>query len=299
MTKESIINELVTAVQDRIGEGRKVGHREVKKNNGVVLDGITIELPTPEGCGAVGLSVTFYINEFLPDLLAGDAYIYDVADIIVKRDAEADHDRMTGDLEGKPFTTPEFVLDNVHRCLINTEKNKELLENAFSKQFNDLSIVYRVFLGGGASFLLTNNAVEAIGVAEDEIDARARANDKWFWTHDGMTSLLLQMVPQIPGFDASDIPLVDDVMIVASNRDKLYGAAVMTDGEYLSKIVRGDSYIFPSSVHECIIVPTSQGDINDFRDMVHDVNRTAVEESDILSDNVYFFNAATKQVSIA
>ena len=50
----------------------------------------------------------------------------------------------------------------------------------------------------------------------------------------------------------------------------------------------GECYIVPSSVHEVIFVPKdNMDDIQEFRELVREVNNIMIPKQDYLSDNIY------------
>ena len=57
-------------------------------------------------------------------------------------------------------------------------------------------------------------------------------------------------------------------------------------------------YMLPSSVHEWMILPECD-DVAYLKEMVTEVNRTAVAEIDLLSDHVYRYDRKTDMVEIA
>lgn len=77
---------------------------------------------------------------------------------------------------------PSRLPDNVTLKLINTEQNKELLENVPHREFEDLSIIYSWTIGmeseGVYSTIVTNDMAEGIGLSEEELYQRACENTK-------------------------------------------------------------------------------------------------------------------------
>lgn len=76
-----------------------------------------------------------------------------------------------------------------------------------------------------------------------------------------------------------------------TNEQKINGAAVMFyEGmlEELSDSFDCDLLVIPSSIHEMILVPYRQADQIDFyRHVLHDANRSCVNEGEALSENIY------------
>ena len=76
--------------------------------------------------------------------------------------------------------------------------------------------------------------------------------------------------------------------------EKCFGAAALLYPHllsHISKIFRKNFYVLPSSVHECILVP-DQGQYSrmELTRMVREVNQTQVEDDEILSDQVYYYD---------
>lgn len=91
-------------------------------------------------------------------------------------------------------------------------------------------------------------------------------------------------------------------LIVVTNKQKNYGASAILESNMMGKLAEAynnDLYIFPSSLHECIVHPKDESMLEDMRKMVYDINRAVVEPDDRLSDEVYLFDKNTRQISIA
>ena len=58
--------------------------------------------------------------------------------------------------------------------------------------------------------------------------------------------------------------------------------------------------VLPSSVHEIMLLPLQKSNsIESLREMVCDVNRTMLDQSEFLSDNVYLYSRNDRQLMIA
>ena len=84
---------------------------------------------------------------------------------------------------------------------------------------------------------------------------------------------------------------------IVTNRKNAHGAAYIFDTNTLQKmadLLESDLYIIPSSIHEIMIFPW-----NDFATkeelsaIVEEVNETAVEKEEQLSNHVYIFDRET------
>ena len=84
------------------------------------------------------------------------------------------------------------------------------------------------------------------------------------------------------------------MMYVLTNDTKLNGAAMLLCPATMDKVaeqVGSSYYIILSSIHETLIVPFSDDlNVDQLRQMVHEVNSTQVAPDEILSDNVYVYD---------
>ena len=83
-------------------------------------------------------------------------------------------------------------------------------------------------------------------------------------------------------------------MYVLTNPKNLYGASCMVyDGviEMFAEEMGEDLYIWPSSIHEVILVPACKAlAALELRSMVQEINSTQIPEEEILSNHVYKFS---------
>lgn len=83
-------------------------------------------------------------------------------------------------------------------------------------------------------------------------------------------------------------------MYVASNASTHYGASAILNTELLKGFANSHGVkkllILPSSIHECIIIPFenfTQEDVEDYKNMVKEINATEVAEEERLIDTAY------------
>lgn len=99
-------------------------------------------------------------------------------------------------------------------------------------------------------------------------------------------------------FELNDTPDNSMPMYVATNKKKLYGAAVILSRKVLKDIQKkfnGEPYyILPSSVHEVICVPANEDHLDEYAAMVKEINETVVDRIDILSDDPIYVDTRPK-----
>lgn len=95
-------------------------------------------------------------------------------------------------------------------------------------------------------------------------------------------------------------------MYIASVPSKKFGACVLAYPwffEQAAATVDGSYYVIPSSVHELILVKDSgnlsDDDINKFKSDIKLVNKTILARDEILSDNLYHYDAEFHKFEIA
>lgn len=229
---------------------------------------------------------------------------------------------------------PAKFPDNVTLKLINTEQNKELLENVPHREFEDLSIIYSWTISmekeGVYSKIVTNDMAEGIGFNEEKLYQRACENTKRLFPTeiksmaDVITDMMLKEVmdsmseditEEINGESMEEFQknIIEDIMeeidndtpypmYVISNREHYYGAVEMLFNENLDKvseIFQDDLYILPSSTHEVIAVPAKDCNAEELAAMVEGINMDEVALEERLSNQVYFYDSRERKLSVA
>lgn len=94
-----------------------------------------------------------------------------------------------------------------------------------------------------------------------------------------------------------DIPLY-----ICTSQTRMYGAAFLTAKDQLFEKVEeqlGEKiYIFPSSIHELLIIPQMMT-LREAEQMVRSVNREVVSPEEYLSDHVYTYDREAKRITMA
>lgn len=93
-------------------------------------------------------------------------------------------------------------------------------------------------------------------------------------------------------------------LYVVTNQIKMHGAIEILNKKLLEKastMLGGDFYIIPSSIHECILLPShgNKEDTAHFCSMLQEVNDFHVAGDEILSYSLYLFRQETGEIEIA
>lgn len=315
MNYNEFITFMVEEVQKELGQEVTIEVREVRKNNGIMLKGLTILSKESN------LSPTIYLDGFYKDYQEGKALnevrqsfmdIYRNSKVDVKVDMDF-------------FMDYEKVKNKLFCKLINYEKNTLLLQDVPHQRFLDLAVVcyfaYEAECMGSGFITIHTNHLDRWGINEEELFEMAMTNTKTIYPgiYYSMEDMLRQMIEKDV---RRDLERKDEVwdgsedwisytvnqimkgllgdrkrspMYVMTNEGKAWGAISMLWGETMQKIaeeLESDLFILPSSVHEIIIVPADDEQLRaDYlQNMVEDINRTHVEPEEVLSDHIYRYS---------
>jgi hypothetical protein len=286
-------NKIKRGILMKLDGEATVNVQKICKNNGIKLHGLSIMKKGQ--C----ISPTIYLEIYLQLYEGGMPLSKIVNKIMDMYDKGMPKETMSL----KFFKDFEQVKNRIMYKIVNTKKNEELLEQIPHIRFLDLSICffypyYHKTLGNG-SILIYNNHVDLWQTNKRDLYALAKFNTPKVFLPE-----IMSMEEVIESYDPSTMPEVKEMasevpMYVLSNKAHYFGATCMIYPQVLQNISRNfdkNFYILPSSIHEVILLPSSAGgNRRELREMVKDVNRTALAPDEILSDSVYYYDyAATR-----
>lgn len=196
--------------------------------------------------------------------------------------------------------------------LINTESNKELLEKTPHREFNDMSLIYRVLYSidqsGMQSVVITDSLAEIMGVDEQELFELASVQTKEMFPPriQSMASVLsgFMMDAGMPEMDdelSKELGIDDEIgMYIVTNEYNIQGATNMVYDDVLyeaSGRLGEDIYVLPSSIHEFLIIPASMGEPEELSKMVTEINRDHVNQVDRLSNQVFYYDREKRELT--
>lgn len=319
MNFNNFVTLMLEDVKRELGPDVSVEVREVRKNNGVVLHGMTIMSKDSN------LSPTIYLNGFYSDYEEGKEWEKIKEDVLKVYETSKINYKVNMDF----FLDFNQVKDKLFCKLINYEKNLDLLADVPHHKFLDLAVVcYFAYEadGMGAGFItIHTNHLDKWGVTEDELleiamdNTKAKYPGKHYSMEDMLRSIvekdvrkdLYNQIEEVQAheeewitFTVSQIMkgLLGDKkrspMYVMTNENKVWGAISMLWQESLQKLadeLESDLLILPSSVHEIILLPVEEEQYSNeyLQDMVRDINRDHVEPEEVLSDHIYRYLRAS------
>ena len=262
------------------------------KLNNVRLCGIVIVEPDSN------ISCTIYLEPFFERFLDTGDWEQTVSDIL----SFYDNNRVADSFDSKWFHNFGQIRRNLFYRLINYKENQELLSSVPYTRFLDLAKVYYADCQIGetaGSILIHHKHIEEWGITEDELIATAEENTPILYP------VKLKPLSFVLGLgdDICPLPGMSGHMFVLSNTENQNGAASVCYKDVLdnfSQKIKDDLVVLPSSVHETILLPLQEkSKLDSLKEMVYDVNRTILDRSEFLSDNVYVYNRQDKQLIIA
>ena len=302
-------------------EGTQVTINSVRKNNGVVLTGVVIMEKDSR------IAPTIYLESFFEEYKSGRT----LGEVIRKLVRFYVKNKISDCGELDNFHDYSAVSGKILYKLINAEKNKELLKEVPYVPYLDLAIVFyydcssKMF--GSAAVLIKNAHLKMWGITVERVYQDAVVNTpknnpfeiktmenvmKELFASDIRKELERNHVSFSEGWVeematqmlSAEMPEERRTpMYILTNTEKLHGAACILYQQLLeefAKKVNDNLYILPSSVHEIIMIPASfAGKASELRQMVEEINATQVEEEEVLSDSVYFFNRLTRKLEMA
>lgn len=203
----------------------------------------------------------------------------------------------------------EFILGNIYFSLINTEQNKELLEDIPHRDFMNLSIVYRWMIqfenGEKASAVISNEMMEKIGLDEESLYDLAYENTpKLLGTSvKQMKEFIIDMLEKRGLEDVAELfeqeKTFDNSFYVVSNEYMDKGAINVIFPENIKQIAdKFDSnlYLIPISVDEMLVTSTKEDELEMFVELLHE-NNTRTKVFERLSNEIYLYDRNSQSIA--
>ncbi len=205
--------------------------------------------------------------------------------------------------------------DRVVMMLVNTEQNREMLADMPHREFQDLSVIYRYVVSqnreGIASFRITNDIMKECGMTPEDLFRYAAENTKKMFPP--KISTIEEVMFGMSGEDGIPDEIAEfldmnrepkESLWVISNTSGINGAVSMLYEENLHNLaerIGTDLYILPSSVHEVLAASVEMGSGNpeELAVMVQEINMSALELEDRLSNNVYHYDKDLRELKLA
>lgn len=290
-------------VEKRLGEEYEVRINNIVKNNGLVLAGLTISR------NDVNITPTIYIDELFNKYELGGLMLEDAVDHVIN---VYERNKVGHAIDISFFTDYSKVRNHIVYKLINTEMNRELLEDVPHIPFLDLSIVFCFLISdrnfGEATILIHNAHMRMWHVMTEELYQVAHINTTRLckWKISDIRSVIEEILETERPY-TSNIVNYDDIeyvpMFVLTNEKHVNGAACMLYDNIIqnfAEFIGDDLYILPSSIHDVLLLPKSSEHCyhDELLDIVREVNESEVLPEEVLSNNVYFYSRETGEIEM-
>ena len=295
---------------EEIGEEITLSVKQITKNNGVVLHGITV---SKDG---MNISPNIYMDGLYAAYEEGETFraVMDKVRRIYKES------KPEASVEMSFFLDYEKMKEKVVFKAVGYARNKELLRQIPHILFLDMALVFYCHVPqkelDSATILVYNSHLKMWGVTKERLYWDAQKN-----TPRILPARILsmeEMMKEICSVDEIGEGTMEDMeqtaegnapdsgfgkggrMFVLGNERKLFGAAAMfyrdTIEEFSDEMGKS-IFILPSSVHEVILVPDDGlQEPEELWKMVCEINETQVEPEDVLTDSVYYFSRKCKKI---
>ncbi len=271
-------------IQEKMCETMSIEVHTVTKNNGRERVGVTI---SEKG---YNLSPTIYLEEFY-QRYDGEEDIEDIATQVLELYREVKIEKKW-DVEF--LRHYEGVKDQIVYKLIHAKKNEAMLQEVPHLPYLDLAMVCYILLDvdsvGTATILITNEMLKLWKVDGETVLTDAKENTEKLLpaTFQSMAIMIEKMCRGL------ELPKdCQDMLYVLTNESNNLGAACMLYEGMLKRIgdeLEENFYVIPSSIHEVLIVPDScQMGRTKLEEMIQEVNETAVEPEEVLSNVPYYY----------
>lgn len=202
-TKEAFVETVKAAMEAMYSDGYTVRLQKVQKNNGMVLNGLTIQKV------GVNIAPTIYLDSFYEEYRNGRT----LESIVNAISATYEQHKVEKNFDVEMISDYDAVKDRICFKLINAEKNRELLKDVPYVPLMDLAIVFYILIDqcvdGNATALIRNNMLEVCGNPSVEVlyDIAKNNTQRLFRGH--VASMMEVMTGIIAERDDVDLDLVD------------------------------------------------------------------------------------------
>lgn len=270
---------------------------EILKNNGLHYPSLLVKEDGEK------LGVNFYPYMLFLQYARNEMTISEIADQIIEA---YKREKRNFNFDISNLSNYESMKDYIKGRLINTEKNPELLATLPHRNFLDLSIIYTLDIKPTigretGSIKISNELMASWNVDEETLYRRMMENMEILneGTVKSMEAVIEELIALEPMLLPSYFPLY-----VVTNPTKMHASIEILNKKLLEKastMLGGDFYIVPSSIHECILLPSrgNEADTIHFRSMLQEVNDFHVAGDEILSYSLYLFRQETGEIEIA
>ena len=287
--------ELLKGVREKVGGDVTVEIVAIQKNNRTKKD--TIAFSDKEN----NLQPLIYMDSIYSQYCAGAEL-----SVCVGFTVEVYRSAMEIDID-TAYKEWKNVRAKIEMTVINKAWNEDSMSGIPHMDFLDLVLYCRIIIdkneNGVASMTVQKHMLKEWEISEEELWEAAFSNLKTEEFEIKDVNEVLRFI--FPERDLTGLPdknKFESALYVLTNKYQNRGAIGMLRTDLLEKFAEWsgcDLYIFPSSIHEVLLLRDDEIPVDELRRMVRSVNRGVVDEMDRLSDEVYHYQIGSGKLEIA
>ena len=275
MKYTEFLHTIETEITARLDNNFKLTIHPVKKNNGMIYDGLVIINPK------FNIAPTIYLNPYYHWYLDGVS-IDSILDAILSTYNDF---KPTEDFDISFCDDFSKVKEKIIFQLISYDKNQKQLKDVPYIKYLDFAIIFEVYVGAQLPEFGTITVTDAL---------LSR------WGIDTETEFLAK---KCPGY-ANQMRAVCDFdslpMYILTNSRQTNGASAILYPGVLSSLAKklgGNMLLIPSSIHEFLVMPLdSDIDVCNLSEFICEVNSTEVRDEEVLGERYYIYDSKTDTV---
>ncbi|MBQ9611789.1 MAG: hypothetical protein IJV14_04280 [Lachnospiraceae bacterium] len=202
---------------------------------------------------------------------------------------------------------PEFkdVRDKIYLRMMCGE-HKEILQFIPHIMLEDMAVIFFILpepepqntsRAWETAPIVSFSDLELWGVSKESLFKTAMENDARDFP--AVIDTLANRLMLLNGEEPGEIRQEKGLIYVLTNTKMFLGAScILYPGipDKIAKRLEGSYYVIPSSIHEMLLIPESEMiDTGEMRSIVREINASEVlVRSEVLSDNIYYYDAGKK-----
>ena len=303
---ETFERALICELQERLGEEYILEKHEKEEVNQEPGKRIIVHKKQEQ------VSMALHTKGLYEKFIGGDICMEEIVDDLLEV-IQGDNNESGRNLAWefrKLIMNMKSVHSHIYPWLVNSQKNEKLLETVpYVKFTEDLAIifVFRIMQReeDSATVRIDNEMQYILGMNTEALLRISRENllkDKYSCVPiEEILDGIIRDQKEEMDVQMEDIPTVSNLYVFSNEIHQFAAVGIIHENlrKAIVETVHGDAYILPSSLHELLILPTSEGtSACTLRNLVHSVNQNILEQREYLSDNIYLLHSDTLEVDL-
>lgn len=307
MVYKKFLETITTSLQGKLKDSYQFTVLQIPKNNGKILDGISIQRIGEE------MAPTVYLNSYYEAFEDQDMTLAQILDDILLL---LDCNPVPAAFNAEQIADFSFAKNKIMFKVIHAASNKALLADLPHLPTLDLAVIFYLFLdrneSGQMTALIHHEHKKLWNVSEKELMKLALVNTPATFPANikSMMDVMKEIAKEHLGDDYNEeimnVLLKGDEapapLYVLSNQIGLNGAGCILYPDVIKNFadfLGSDLIILPSSIHEVLITPdNAEMTYEDFAEMVTGINQNEVPPEDQLSNQVYLYRRKDESLRI-